>query len=229
VGCRAHFEIEDLAAVRERLAACPEVSSDGERYLWRATPAAEPMGTIEFRTVRLTVRAATPDALEQGKRLVVRVLGSRVRHRVDELDPLVSGTATVVTPLPHPPSMRSSRTSRSADSTRPWGERIHGALDGAVGTGADIAKGGHRLPPLGHEAMAQVVPGFREAVRATAASLRGQVSWDERLTASHADLMKTSAARDLLHGHAIEQRALGQRRRSPSATRTTLLAMSSAR
>ncbi|MBI3104600.1 MAG: hypothetical protein HYY95_03300, partial [Candidatus Rokubacteria bacterium] len=142
--CRAIYEATDTEAIRSRLAACPELVLAGEtRFLW-CRPAKgstgdelDLLGEVELRTVRLSLLTPSRSLIEEGKRLLARLLGSLVRHRVDRVEdftgqPVGRDRGTQPAPLSAgiPPRMALARDVDSviADFNRQVGARVIAAV-----------------------------------------------------------------------------------------------------
>jgi hypothetical protein len=89
VFCKAHFDVRDQAALRERLAGTEELEDDGEGgFTWFGGPASLGDGrSIQGRVVlsagSAVLEADSPARLERGKRLLAKRAEGAIVHRAD--------------------------------------------------------------------------------------------------------------------------------------------------
>jgi hypothetical protein len=95
VFCESVFEVSDLAAVRARLAAHPDMEEDEHGFAWvhrggRKQLGDGPLhlGSIRFDKGRLTLETKSRERLDRGKKLLVDCLAGVARHRVDAIKDL---------------------------------------------------------------------------------------------------------------------------------------------
>jgi hypothetical protein len=92
VFCEAVFDVSDLAAVRARLTAHPDLEDDEDGFSWVDRKGRKPLGSgplhlgsIRFEKGRMTLETTSRERLECGKRLLVECLVGVARHRVDAI------------------------------------------------------------------------------------------------------------------------------------------------
>jgi hypothetical protein len=92
VFCEAVFEVNDLAAVRARLAAHPDMDEAEDGFEWvdrkgRKQLGSGPLhlGAIRFEKGRMTLETKSRERLERGKELLADCLAGVARHRVDAI------------------------------------------------------------------------------------------------------------------------------------------------
>lgn len=226
VVARAIFETRAAEAVREKLAACPELQArPSGRFVRRQEGAvlrAEDLVEIELRTVRLSVQALSRRSLEEGKGLVKRLLGGLIQHRVDRFsDPLGRPLESLASPARAPRPGREP-TLTVANDVEEALAGFHRHLDQHLlgdGTGAsrprpeaappvDPAARTHRLPPAAHEIMQALVPGLRELVGLLVTWQRRTPGYEAR-TLLPPELADVPPVQALLHEHAYALVARG--------------------
>jgi hypothetical protein len=95
VFCEAVFDVIDLAAVRSRLAAHPDMDEDDVGFAWvdragRRQLGDGPLhlGAIRFERGRMRLETKSRERLERGKALLAELLDGVARHRMDSVKDL---------------------------------------------------------------------------------------------------------------------------------------------
>jgi hypothetical protein len=95
VFCEALFDVTDLAAVRARLAAHPDMDEDENRIVWVDRKGRKPLGdgplhlgSIRFEKGRMKLETKSRERLDRGKELLAECLAGVARHRVDSIKDL---------------------------------------------------------------------------------------------------------------------------------------------
>lgn len=219
----AVYEVLEPDTVRARLSSLRDVeaSTDGRHFLWKppARGRASPRGSIELRSVRLSLTAPTRDDLRAGRQFLERVCQSLIRHRLDR------GTGPEpAQPLPASPD--SGGGARSADeSVRTFTRHIGRWIRHRVASGepqspphrpareqrersgsSDI----HSVPILAHERMCRLVPGLREAILEAADDIRQRGREGRVLT--QPDLLNIERLVSIVKAHTVASARTHSRR-----------------
>ena len=191
VVAEATYEVKNVEAVVTALRACPELDEieSGRRFLWMCGDRADAEdgfpAEVELRSVRLTLRTLTADRLEKGKKLLGRVLGTLVSHRVDRIDDPRTHVASVTRgegarSLTVPP-----RTTEDAIDGFSGGVREM-TLETLRAQEEETARARkrkrrrpsqqegrlHRLPAMGHEAIYRRLPALRRVIAEAVKQIR---------------------------------------------------------
>jgi len=210
--CQAVYEAPDPDLVRARLEGHREVRAcpGGTRYTWTGAGEGElaiPV-ELELRTVRLSLTAFSRERLERGKRFVERLLGGAIRHRFDlprrgPTTPAADTSASVATVPGSSPAAaldafsqevaRRVAAQAAASRSRRRDERARRRRRASLRAGDR-----HRLPPLPHEALDAIVPGFGATARKEAERLRRTAASEDPPNLSPEELADLAGVREFL-------------------------------
>jgi len=191
---RAVYRVHDPALVRKRLDGTSEIVRTGEdHWQWQGAAHSPSDGrtssvAIDLERVRLTLIAHGMVHLLAAKKLVEARLGDAVAHRLDEVDdaakrPAAPATSAALASADDDLALDLHEFHRALDDAmlrwearraQPPG-RAERRRAGARGDGEQALelarRHRHRMPPLAHETMYDLVPGMRQAVARCAARL----------------------------------------------------------
>jgi len=95
VFCEALFDVTDIAAVRAKLSAHPDMDEDDDGFIWADRKCRKQLGggplhlgSISFERGRMKLETKSRERLERGKALLGEHLAGVARHRVDSIKDL---------------------------------------------------------------------------------------------------------------------------------------------